>query len=315
MVMKKTVFFLSALLLVCFISTKVQGAGTEPYHPLLSEGKIWITDWQKTNPCQYPNCCGKNAVRIGRQASIGKSTYYEVESNEDWPDFPEDSWVKEPSLYLRESGCKVYCYSNYDGCEGEELLYDFNLPLDTVIFLGLPLLCEEKEMSAEDSLHFKYKVIAIDSVNTEQGKRKRLHLGYYAGDGKEEEWLKWNEWVEGIGNTEKGIFYTPLSSLIDCTLRQLAACYDGDQTIYQASESWPCTIGVDDIPAAQFKVYILENSIVIEGLLPGEEITVYAPSGVLLQTLMSTGDRVEISLPSKGIYLIKAAGETVKVIY
>ena len=63
------------------------------------------------------------------------------------------------------------------------------------------------------------------------------------------------------------------------------------------------------------KVYTLNNDIVVSGIAAGESITVYNISGVLLRNTSAQADKTVIGgLPKNAVYIVKAAGETVKVV-
>ena len=55
-----------------------------------------------------------------------------------------------------------------------------------------------------------------------------------------------------------------------------------------------------------------EDRIIIDGITEGY-VWIYDINGVLVKTLPATGERMEIRLQERGIYLVKYAGRTVKV--
>jgi hypothetical protein len=61
------------------------------------------------------------------------------------------------------------------------------------------------------------------------------------------------------------------------------------------------------------KVYGDRSAILVEGTAPRETITLYSITGKLLQTIVSSGERLNIPVDKQGIYLVKTGGKTYKV--
>ena len=303
--MKKTHLFLTTLLFVYTTSLWAQEE-PEPYYPLLTEGKMWVEQWGGPGPCteDYPyRCCVRSACKVGKQVTINDKVCYEILYSDDWPDFPEESWRR--GTYLREEGRKVYIYINYEGCERDELLYDFDLSLDDVILLRKPYnysLCEEEVIAPEDSIYYQFNVTAIDMLDTKLGKRKSISIGYEDDRGE-------IRWIEGIGSTE-GLFYEPPPKPTDMGTF-LVACYEDGKLIYGNHNPDGCPrIGVEKMPSSRLTVHPLPNGIVVQNVPEGETITVYDAAGKLVATAVAGESETFIPLSSKGIYIIKVIGRT-----
>jgi BspA type Leucine rich repeat region (6 copies) len=62
------------------------------------------------------------------------------------------------------------------------------------------------------------------------------------------------------------------------------------------------------------KVYTSDTEIFVEGTESGEEIKLYNVNGIQLQSVISTGERVVIPVYQTGVYLVKTANATYKVV-
>lgn len=96
-------------------------------------------------------------------------------------------------------------------------------------------------------------------------------------------------------------------------------------TAYKANSTWygyfpgsiiktNTTTGLEATNSRQVKVYPTLEGIVVDGTPAGEKITLYNLQGVLLQSIQSKGGRLVLQTVRNGIYLVKTATKTVKVI-
>ena len=72
----------------------------------------------------------------------------------------------------------------------------------------------------------------------------------------------------------------------------------------------------DDITSINsgLKVYSSRSEIIVEGTAARETVTLYSITGKQLQTIVSTGERLNIPVDKQGIYLVKTGGKTYKVV-
>ena len=70
--------------------------------------------------------------------------------------------------------------------------------------------------------------------------------------------------------------------------------------------------GIERPSPDKAKIFGNKNSIAFRNIEPGTDISIYDTTGKCIKTFAEDGDR-EIPFPS-GIYLIKYAGRTVKII-
>ena len=76
----------------------------------------------------------------------------------------------------------------------------------------------------------------------------------------------------------------------------------------------PSTTGVEAVESAAVQVYASGGRIVVDGSAPGEPIVVCRIDGVVVQESVSTGKRMEISLPFGGMYIVNVNGTVRKVV-
>jgi len=62
------------------------------------------------------------------------------------------------------------------------------------------------------------------------------------------------------------------------------------------------------------KVYSARSEIIVEGTAPKETITLYSIMGKQLKIVVSTGEKLNITVDKHGIYLVKIGGKTYKVV-
>ncbi|MFZ4455300.1 MAG: hypothetical protein ACOYOT_03685 [Bacteroidales bacterium] len=71
--------------------------------------------------------------------------------------------------------------------------------------------------------------------------------------------------------------------------------------------------GITPVVKSQVRVHTNASSIVVDGTSVGESVSLITPSGVVLKTVQSQGDRLRFSVPQGANFLIKTATKTVKV--
>ena len=105
-----------------------------------------------------------------------------------------------------------------------------------------------------------------------------------------------------------------------------AATYGGDFTqpiTAPAGYSFNTTTGMltysaatalDNAVNSNIKVYMANEKAVIDGINAGETFTVYNAMGAVVLSAKATSSKVEVNLPSRGLYLIKTLNTTFKLI-
>jgi len=96
----------------------------------------------------------------------------------------------------------------------------------------------------------------------------------------------------------------------------------GSKAAYLAAVQWKdftniveTTTAVPTLSTSNVKVYTAQSSILVEGTLMGETVSVYGLNGIQLKCVKSQGERVTIPVSFKGVYLVKTQYETVKVVF
>ncbi|MDR0796189.1 MAG: DUF6383 domain-containing protein, partial [Tannerella sp.] len=69
------------------------------------------------------------------------------------------------------------------------------------------------------------------------------------------------------------------------------------------------------IDNGQLKAWVQNGTLHVSGLTEGKPWQVYNLYGQMIYTGIATGDKAEIALPGRGIYIIQSGNQTVKAIY
>jgi len=94
---------------------------------------------------------------------------------------------------------------------------------------------------------------------------------------------------------------------------------DGSYTFTNVSDNHSISVDFVLITAntevnAGLKVRIQDGQLLVSGLIPGETWSVYAASGATVYHGTAHGSEATVSLPSAGVYIVKANGSVLKVV-
>ena len=95
----------------------------------------------------------------------------------------------------------------------------------------------------------------------------------------------------------------------------------GSKLLYQAAIQWKDFTNIVEIPSAvptlsdtKIKIYTSGLSLIVDGISEGEIVTIYKANGKQIQTIKSTGERLNLPVDRDGVYLVKIGKNTFKVI-
>jgi hypothetical protein len=98
----------------------------------------------------------------------------------------------------------------------------------------------------------------------------------------------------------------------------------GSKDDYEAANQWQDFTNIVEMTTTEIenslisncklKVYGAENKIIIEGISKGETVTIYTVNGKQIQTVISKGERLNISVDRDTVYLVKTRAKIFKVI-
>jgi hypothetical protein len=114
--------------------------------------------------------------------------------------------------------------------------------------------------------------------------------------------------------------FAGVTSVLDVFVQTVEAV-----TAYKANASWigffPGDIIKKDTgtgvlrPAdSNINIYVADKNIVVDGINGGEKVSVYSINGTLLNTFQAAGGSLTIKLQNSGVYIVKTAHKTVKVV-
>lgn len=91
----------------------------------------------------------------------------------------------------------------------------------------------------------------------------------------------------------------------------MTAVYDKGESLASNLAEVEVTVGINDIDAAGVNVSVEKNTLVVTGAM-GKTVTVYAADGALVaQRTAGFAERISVV---RGMYIVKAAGVTYKVL-
>ena len=73
--------------------------------------------------------------------------------------------------------------------------------------------------------------------------------------------------------------------------------------------------GNDNLPVKTLRAWMQNNVLHVTGLTPGQTLSVYSLSGVLIYRSAAASEEASIPLPSRGFYIITSGAKTVKILF
>lgn len=82
-----------------------------------------------------------------------------------------------------------------------------------------------------------------------------------------------------------------------------------------AYEYVPAPITGLDNPSTTFDCYIADNLLILSGLNMGDDVSVYNMTGKMVFSAKASNNMIQLSLPTKGVYIVKQNSHTQKIIF
>lgn len=99
-----------------------------------------------------------------------------------------------------------------------------------------------------------------------------------------------------------------------CTLTVPAEAEDSYRVVEVWKDFFEAESGIDEILLNSMKVYCQNGYVILDQVVPGEQISIYTINGILIQKIQVTDSHMQILLPSGNMYLIEYAGQTEKIV-
>jgi hypothetical protein len=123
-----------------------------------------------------------------------------------------------------------------------------------------------------------------------------------------------------------GFSYTPPTSAIGTTYYYVAVTntnngVNGTKTATETSEVAEVIVkakdtGIDDVrQAGQLIAWVQDGILNVSGLVQSKQWSVYHISGTLVRSGVANGDKVEIRLPVRGVYVVRSEDRAAKVVF
>ena len=251
----------------------------------ITPSKIWYIELGYPCPdgdgtgcfCYY----GLETIKVGNTKTFNGKEYYELLS-----DNVNQQW--KVRTYVREEGKKVFYYFEND--DEEYLMYDYDLNVGDEVALKFP----------NHPIIDTFKVTAIDSIEYNGIKRKRLRLENIIMI------ERYDYWVEGIG-CMRGITYLA-SAHIGGGVSQLKDCYESNELIFVNENPEFCwvTTSINDARQNLISIYTNEKNILHIVNAKDIPVIVYDLQGREIQSLLPKNDnyKTDMSFLPKGLYII-----------
>jgi hypothetical protein len=128
--------------------------------------------------------------------------------------------------------------------------------------------------------------------------------------------IKWT--VQSEGTTGATITGNTLNATSAGIVTVRATITDGAAVGTPYTQDFDITVidplAITDVKAAQLHAWVNNGSLHITGLTPGELVSIYSVSGILVHRGIATDEQANIPLKAQGMYIVKAGVRTVKVV-
>lgn len=215
-----------------------------------------------------------------------------------YSEYENDATSRKLVAYIRTNGDKVFFMNPETKTKAWYLMYDFGLKAGEGCYV---YSCEV--MNAEGEPRRSY-VMYTGTNTTESGLTAMELKEYY--DETCDEYLGSEKWLKGLAST-RGVLLN-CSFGLDGMGSNLLECSNNNTLLYSRNSTQ-----VTDIKGAELKVTVNGLSVEVSGIKSPCRLTVYSSDGALLQSKMAEAGNTKLTLPQKGIYLLKVGDKERKI--
>jgi len=248
-------------ILILFLIFKISLVFGQTKQDIAIENKSWnIVNY---NPSQGPYCIWQTyEIRLVGDTIIGNSKYKIVRQSE-FGSQPEN-WAIVG--FIREDSTKNIYFKNY---LSEVLLYDFNVNIGDIVDIACPYI-NPYSMQFEFFKYLQMIVFSIDSVETNEGLKKRIKLNPICTTEYETHWIEGIGDMSGILNSTVGSIFCGGDSLVGTgtggSVDELLCCKEDSSLLFINSFYNTCyyysTAGINEPVKNKFDLNIYPNPIV-----------------------------------------------------
>jgi hypothetical protein len=248
-------------ILILFLIFKISLVFGQTKQDIAIENKSWnIVNY---NPSQGPYCIWQTyEIRLVGDTIIGNSEYKIVRQSE-FGSQPEN-WAIVG--FIREDSTKKIYFKNY---LSEVLLYDFNVNIGDIVDIACPHI-NPYSMQFEFFKYLQMIVFSIDSVETNEGLKKRIKLNPICTTEFETHWIEGVGDMGGILNSTVGSVFCSGDSLVGIgtggSVDELLCCKDDSLLLFINSFYNTCyyysTAGINEPVKNKIDVNVYPNPIV-----------------------------------------------------
>lgn len=215
-----------------------------------------------------------------------------------YSEYENDATSRKLVAYIRTDGDKVFFMNPETKSKAWYLMYDFGLKAGEGCYV---YSCEFTNAEGEPLRSY---VMYTGTNTTESGLTAMEVKEYY--DETCDEYLGSEKWLKGLAST-RGVLLNS-SFALDGIGSSLLECSNNNTLLYSRNSTQ-----VTDIEGAELKVTVNGLSVEVSGIKSPCSLTVYSPDGALLQSKMAEAGNTKLTLPKKGIYLLKVSDKERKI--
>lgn len=215
-----------------------------------------------------------------------------------YSEYENDATSRKLVAYIRTNGDKVFFMNPETKTKAWYLMYDFGLKAGEGCYV---YSCECTNAEGEPLRSY---VMYTGTNTTESGLTAMELKEYY--DETCDEYLGSEKWLKGLAST-RGVLLN-CSFGLDGMGSNLLECSNNNTLLYSRNSTQ-----VTDIKGAELKVTVNGLSVEVSGIKSPCSLTVYSSDGALLQSKMAEAGNTKLTLPQKGIYLLKVGDKERKI--
>ena len=215
-----------------------------------------------------------------------------------YSEYENDATSRKLVAYIRTDGDKVFFMNPETKSKAWYLMYDFGLKAGEGCYV---YSCEFTNAEGEPLRSY----VMYTGTNTTESGLTAMEVKEY-WDETCDEYLGSEKWLKGLAST-RGVLLNSLFGL-DGIGSSLLECSNNNTLLYSRNSTQ-----VTDIEGAELKVTVNGLSVEVSGIKSPCSLTVYSPDGALLQSKMAEAGNTKLTLPKKGIYLLKVGDKERKI--
>lgn len=216
-----------------------------------------------------------------------------------YSEYENDATSRKLVAYIRTDGDKVFFMNPETKSKAWYLMYDFGLKAGEGCYV---YSCEFTNAEGEPLRSY----VMYTGTNTTESGLTAMEVKEYC-DETCNEYFGSEKWLKGLASS-RGVLLNSSFALDGMGSSLLLESSNNNTLLYSRNSTQ-----VTDIEGAELKVTVNGLSVEVSGIKSPCRLTVYSPDGALLQSKMAEAGNTKLTLPKKGIYLLKVGDKERKI--